>query len=136
VDDTHAAEGGELIAIAKMDIDAGGAGILAQQVGFANAREERMGKGVGERVITFDVGRFGEVHTRLTRHPILDLREPSDMIDVEVGNEDILDVLGGAAQFFDGLQDTGAGPGPAGINQGDVIVDDEIGAGAASSDLV
>jgi len=136
MDNAHSTEGGELVPVIEDDVDTGGSGVVAEEVGFADAGEEGVLEWVGKGPAARYVMGFGEVDASLAGHPFLELGETTDVVDVVVGDDDVLDVFGGAAKLFDRAEDAFARARGAGINQGDVIFDDEVGLGTACADLV
>lgn len=135
MDNAHAPEGGEFVPIVELHIHPGGAGVLPQQVGLANPGEQGVGERVGQRPVAFDVRRFNKMHAGLTGNVVLDLGQSANMVDVVVGDDDVLDIFGRAADFLERLEDADARTGVTRVNQRYVIFNNEVGAGAARADL-
>jgi hypothetical protein len=136
VDDAHATEARQLIAVIEMLIDAGGAGVVAEEVRLADAREERVLEGVRQGIMAGHVWGFRQVDARPRFEELLDLGETAHVIDVVVGDENALDIGGVAAELTECLEDSGPGARAASVDEGDLVVHDEIGARATCAHLV
>ena len=81
---------------------------------------------VRELLTAFHMRRLREVDCGLRRDVGLDLWQSTDMIEVVVGDNDVLDVRGRAADFLERLEHAGPGAHGARIDQGNVVFDQQV----------
>ena len=113
-------------AVIENDIDARRPGVISAQIRFTDLREERVRERVRELLTALHMRRLREVDCRLRRDVGLDLRQSTDMIEVVVGDNDVLDVRGRAADFLERLEHAGPRAHGARIDQRNVVFDQQV----------